>query len=205
MHPEPKSMIAVLGGTGKEGSGLALRWASAGHHIVIGSRSRARAQETAGLDGYVGRQIDEKHLPGVAIGRVDLTQGVTGKPGLRDRFAFAGNGKPGRKIAPPAPRAFVGLLGEYGPDAHKIYILERDGRLTALIDHSYYPLRKLTANVFQFAKASPYEGAKVAFTPDTVTICAGVFHRRPTGPGTDGIYRIQPLRPVADLRREAMA
>jgi len=47
MHPEPKSRIAVLGGTGKEGSGLALRWASAGHHIVIGSRSRERAQETA--------------------------------------------------------------------------------------------------------------------------------------------------------------
>lgn len=47
MHPEPKSKIAVLGGTGKEGSGLALRWANAGHHVVIGSRSPERAQETA--------------------------------------------------------------------------------------------------------------------------------------------------------------
>jgi hypothetical protein len=47
MHPEPKSRIAVLGGTGKEGSGLALRWASAGHHIIIGSRSHERAQEAA--------------------------------------------------------------------------------------------------------------------------------------------------------------
>jgi NADPH-dependent F420 reductase len=37
----------VLGGTGKEGSGLALRWANAGHHIVIGSRARERAQEAA--------------------------------------------------------------------------------------------------------------------------------------------------------------
>ena len=37
----------MLGGTGKEGSGLALRWADAGHHIVIGSRSRERAQEAA--------------------------------------------------------------------------------------------------------------------------------------------------------------
>lgn len=47
MQPQPKSKIAVLGGTGKEGSGLALRWANAGHHIVIGSRMRERAQQAA--------------------------------------------------------------------------------------------------------------------------------------------------------------
>ncbi len=39
--------IAILGGTGKEGSGLALRWAKAGHHIIIGSRSAEKAQATA--------------------------------------------------------------------------------------------------------------------------------------------------------------
>ncbi|MDP2625712.1 MAG: NADPH-dependent F420 reductase [Candidatus Rokubacteria bacterium] len=35
--------IAILGGTGKEGAGLGLRWAQAGHEIVIGSRDAARA------------------------------------------------------------------------------------------------------------------------------------------------------------------
>lgn len=39
--------IAVLGGTGKEGRGLALRWAAKGHDVVIGSRSAERAQATA--------------------------------------------------------------------------------------------------------------------------------------------------------------
>jgi 8-hydroxy-5-deazaflavin:NADPH oxidoreductase len=43
--------IAILGGTGKEGAGLARRWARAGHEIVIGSRdgerARARAAELA--------------------------------------------------------------------------------------------------------------------------------------------------------------
>ena len=39
--------IAILGGTGKEGSGLALRWAHAGHRVIIGSRSPKRAGETA--------------------------------------------------------------------------------------------------------------------------------------------------------------
>ena len=39
--------IAVLGGTGKEGKGLAYRWAKAGYHIHIGSRDAAKAQATA--------------------------------------------------------------------------------------------------------------------------------------------------------------
>ena len=40
--------IAILGGTGKEGAGLGLRWAQAGHEIVIGSRDAARAAAKAG-------------------------------------------------------------------------------------------------------------------------------------------------------------
>lgn len=39
--------IAVLGGTGAEGSGLAYRWAAAGHNVVLGSRDSARAEEAA--------------------------------------------------------------------------------------------------------------------------------------------------------------
>jgi hypothetical protein len=39
--------IAVIGGTGKEGKGLALRWAHAGHSVIIGSRDAARAEAAA--------------------------------------------------------------------------------------------------------------------------------------------------------------
>lgn len=39
--------IAIIGGTGKEGSGLARRWAANGYHVIIGSRDRDRAVETA--------------------------------------------------------------------------------------------------------------------------------------------------------------
>jgi NADPH-dependent F420 reductase len=39
--------IAVLGGTGAEGFGLALRWAMAGETVMIGSRDAKRAQEAA--------------------------------------------------------------------------------------------------------------------------------------------------------------
>ena len=40
-------VIGFIGGTGPEGKGLAYRFALAGHEIVIGSRSRERAEESA--------------------------------------------------------------------------------------------------------------------------------------------------------------
>src|SRR5215468_224558 len=39
--------IAILGGTGKEGAGLASRWALVGHSIIIGSRDAERAKTKA--------------------------------------------------------------------------------------------------------------------------------------------------------------
>ena len=39
-----KQTIAILGGTGDLGTGLAIRWAKAGHEIVIGSRTQAKAE-----------------------------------------------------------------------------------------------------------------------------------------------------------------
>src|ERR1700742_71656 len=44
--------IGIGGGTGRQGSGLAVRWAHAGHTVVLGSRdaakAKARAAELAG-------------------------------------------------------------------------------------------------------------------------------------------------------------
>lgn len=39
--------IAIIGGTGKEGKGLAYRWALAGHHVTIGSRSIDKARSAS--------------------------------------------------------------------------------------------------------------------------------------------------------------
>ena len=41
------SAVAIVGGTGVLGSALALRWARAGYHVIIGSRSAERAETTA--------------------------------------------------------------------------------------------------------------------------------------------------------------
>jgi predicted dinucleotide-binding enzyme len=41
------SVVAVLGGSGAQGKGLALRLAIAGHEVVLGSRSAERPAEVA--------------------------------------------------------------------------------------------------------------------------------------------------------------
>jgi NADPH-dependent F420 reductase len=47
-------VLAVLGGTGEQGRGLARRFALAGHEVIIGSRSAERAADAAvGLPGAV--------------------------------------------------------------------------------------------------------------------------------------------------------
>jgi 8-hydroxy-5-deazaflavin:NADPH oxidoreductase len=47
MNATDSHPIAVLGGTGPAGTGLALRWARAGETVIIGSRDARRAQEAA--------------------------------------------------------------------------------------------------------------------------------------------------------------
>lgn len=50
--------IAIVGGTGREGKGIAVRWARAGHDVVIGSRDGARAEAAAvELGQTAGRAI----------------------------------------------------------------------------------------------------------------------------------------------------
>lgn len=56
MQDSAKPVVTVLGGTGKEGSGLALRWANVGYPVVIGSRSAERAEEAAAeMNATLGR------------------------------------------------------------------------------------------------------------------------------------------------------
>ena len=43
---ETKPLLAILGGTGDLGSGLALRWITAGYRVIIGSRERQKATAT---------------------------------------------------------------------------------------------------------------------------------------------------------------
>lgn len=49
---ENKPVIAIIGGTGDLGSGLAKKWAGAGYKVLIGSRSPDKAEAMAQAVGY---------------------------------------------------------------------------------------------------------------------------------------------------------
>lgn len=52
--------IAIIGGTGKEGKGLAYRWARYGHEVIIGSRSLEKAK--AAVEEILSSLPDESKL-----------------------------------------------------------------------------------------------------------------------------------------------
>ncbi len=120
--------IAILGGTGNEGSGLALRWAKAGYRIIIGSRTAERAAQTAaGLNAQLGldsvRGLDNLSAAGEA-GLVVLTvpaeahlptlesvQAALGGKILVDATARVNIKDPRPPTSPAAARLAQNLLG----------------------------------------------------------------------------------------------
>lgn len=55
--------VAVLGGTGNEGPGLARRWAKAGYTVIIGSRQAEKAERVA---AELNEMLGENLLTGLA-------------------------------------------------------------------------------------------------------------------------------------------
>ena len=55
--------LAILGGTGKEGAGLAMRWALHGYRVIIGSRSRDKAETRA---AEMNAELGGDYLSGLA-------------------------------------------------------------------------------------------------------------------------------------------
>jgi CubicO group peptidase (beta-lactamase class C family)/D-alanyl-D-alanine dipeptidase len=121
-----------------------------------------------------------------------------------------------RQSEPPPPADPVapwrGLIGEYGWDHNILYILEKHGRLTALIEWFFeYPLTEVAVDTFAFPHEGLYDGERLIFARDsagraTQVEAASVVFKRRGIPGEDGsIYRITPLKPVDQLRAEALA
>jgi 8-hydroxy-5-deazaflavin:NADPH oxidoreductase len=74
--------VAIIGGTGSEGFGLALRLAAAGHHVVIGSRasergaaSAADARERLGGSAQIDGAANEEAVTGAEVVAVTVPFG----------------------------------------------------------------------------------------------------------------------------------
>jgi D-alanyl-D-alanine dipeptidase len=117
----------------------------------------------------------------------------------------------GAKPLPP-PARWRGLIGEYAWNDEKVVILERSGKLCALFAGYFIdPLEELRDDRFVFGQSSCYAGETAAFSREASGRArelriAGVMFPREQIKGEDGTtFRIQPVRPVAELRREALA
>jgi len=68
-----KPTIAILGGTGHEGTGLALRWATSGYKVIIGSRKEEKAlRVTEELNEILGTELIKGMENGAAARIADI-------------------------------------------------------------------------------------------------------------------------------------
>ncbi len=118
-----------------------------------------------------------------------------------------------KKVAPaPAPPQLQELVGEYGWDYDTLYVLEKAGHLEVLIEwFEYAPLKQVSRDVFQFPDYGLYDHERATFERDAKGAVTSVrigwveFQRRAGGNITGGVFHVQPLKPVDELRREALA
>ncbi len=117
-----------------------------------------------------------------------------------------------RRPPPPCPDKWKGLLGEYGWDHDVLYILEKDGKLQALIEwFEYNPLEEVEPNVFRFPDHGLYAGERLIFQRDEmgratqVEAASVVFRRRVIDGENGGTFKIKPVNPVDVLRVKAQA
>ena len=102
------------------------------------------------------------------------------------------------------------MFGEYGWDHNTLYVLEENGRLCVLIEwFYYYPLEEITTDVFAFPDYGLYHGEKLRFVRDSegnateVTAAEVRFARRPVGTRSGETFKIEPVKPMDDLRSDA--
>jgi len=149
-------------------------------------------------DGLIA---DDLHSFGLKLAREGKTFVIN-----KEKFHLVADEKP-----KPCPTKWDGLIGEYGPDFNVLYILEKDEQLHALIEWQYlYPLKELSENVFQFPDYGLYMGDKITFKRDKAGVAtevdaASMLFKRRSLPRRAETFKIDPVRPVNELRKLALA
>jgi D-alanyl-D-alanine dipeptidase len=114
---------------------------------------------------------------------------------------------------PPPPPAWRALIGEYGPDSTtRVMILERAGRLIARFDSSREArLIPSRAGRFGLLGGAPEHRGELRVRrnargrPSAILLGDSVWSRRALGPEEGAVFRVVPVRPVEELRKEALA
>jgi CubicO group peptidase (beta-lactamase class C family)/D-alanyl-D-alanine dipeptidase len=165
-------------------------------------RGWTRVEIRADADGWI---VDGRNGFGTRIERLEFPN------------ALAIGGTTFRRVdaSPPAPspERWNALIGEYGWDHNTLFILEKEGRLHALIEWIFlYPLTEESENVFSFPEEGGlYHGEKLIFARgasgevESVTAARVLFERRNVGTAHGETFRIEPVRPVPEIRAAALA
>jgi NADPH-dependent F420 reductase len=111
--------IAVVGGTGPQGRGLALRFAAAGCAVVIGSRERAKAEDVAGALRAAHRGFDVRGAENAgAVADAEVVILAIAPEGLAATLATLREALVGRLVVDVVvPLAFRDGLAEHAPPA----------------------------------------------------------------------------------------
>jgi len=110
------------------------------------------------------------------------------------------------QLPPPAPQRLREFVGEYGWDHNVLYVYEDDGKLRALIEWVVdSPLIDEGGDTFSFPDRGLYPGEDLVFQRGPAGIegvhVGGVwFERRAVGTEEGETFRIDPIRPVEELR-----
>jgi CubicO group peptidase (beta-lactamase class C family)/D-alanyl-D-alanine dipeptidase len=173
-----------------------------------------RAGKVYYLPARGGEQIEVRQAGNAMI--------LDGKLGYGTRIVRADNGilvghehLARLSVSKPAPisERLHGLIGEYGWDHDTLYILEKDDKVTALIEwYDYYPLEEISPDVFRFPNWGLYDGETLSFhrgangrATEAVLSHAVVFERRKIAGEDQTSAHIEAVKPVAELRRDALA
>ncbi|HVS13791.1 MAG TPA: serine hydrolase [Thermoanaerobaculia bacterium] len=178
--------------------------------VVTASRDLANPVTEAIADATLRAAL--AHREGRALPEPELAPPLAGD--LAARLSFRDRPLPD-ELPPPPPQRWQGLIGEYGWDHNVLFVLEHEGRLHALIEWFFLDaLEELGGDRFRFPDRGLYPLEELLFERDASGSAArawlggrpGVrFERRVVGPEEGEVFRIEPVRPVEELREEALA
>jgi CubicO group peptidase (beta-lactamase class C family)/D-alanyl-D-alanine dipeptidase len=175
------------------GTNLFMLWNTGGYQHTVRRLGRELITDSALSYGTVLKRSGKNlQVGGVEFARTNLNVGVTRKE-------------------------WQDFIGEYGWDHNTLNILERDGKLWALIEwFEFNPLERISENEYAFPNRGLYHGEKIVFRRDEwnyvkEVVAAGVaftnrnyaYLRRP-GPRRESLIEVKPVRPIEELRAEAM-
>ncbi|HEX8851304.1 MAG TPA: M15 family metallopeptidase [Gemmatimonadaceae bacterium] len=122
---------------------------------------------------------------------------------------LAADGAAAEAPPPPPPARWLPLIGEYGPDSSSRILLERDGRLYLRTAANELPVVEQGATLVLVRAPGDTTALLVRREGESrvtaLVVGDTVLARRQLGPESGNQLVIAPVRPIAELRREALA